>query len=411
LIRYPDDKAGLGKAFLTALNAARTNRPTGRDPMVVVAASRHTDPVLPLLTAAGIPPTPLSGWLRPDTAASHTDWTQHCQQDGHWLYPIRLTDLNQDAVAKAAQKRVPGAELWAGFIHSLTNGHPWGVRKVVDTLNNQTPGNLPHRQRLAESALSGVLEAQVPGHDGQLGDVALAELLLDDLPNRAADRLPACAAAMEVMGAQEAGLAGRFSLATELTHRFWLEPGPTAESWALHPWLRRLLIRRLATQPTWQAVHRALRGKCEPDTVAAAYYDLAMENFTETATWLAKRFDRVRQGDGLTAEGWIAEFNTITSAPNRLDRTVTAEKRQEKLLSEHLTGDPESLFATIFTLVITRWVWSDPLGDPLLTLNPILKHGFGELAVRCPRGQLRLADEATFYELGGRPSGGGIDAT
>jgi hypothetical protein len=43
------------------------------------------------------------------------------------------------------------------------------------------------------------------------------------------------------------------------------------------------------------------------------------------------------------------------------------------------------------------------LGDPLVTLNPIIGNGLRDLARRSPRGAARLIAEARLYEQGKRP--------
>jgi hypothetical protein len=53
-------------------------------------------------------------------------------------------------------------------------------------------------------------------------------------------------------------------------------------------------------------------------------------------------------------------------------------------------------------MVVARWIWADPLGDPTLTLNPVLASGFRELAMGSA-GEWELIAEAEFYESGGRP--------
>lgn len=407
LLDNVDDQAGLGQRFLTTLHDAKTNRLATREALAVVVTSGRIDPAAQLLRAAGIYPIPLHGWLRPDTTASHEDWLASRPNGRFWLYPVRLTDLDPSTVERLAARLFPGGRALAGYAHSLTTGHPWGVRHVLVAI---TSVDIPSHgdRRLDEAVLRGVLDRRLPGHDDALDAVA-RDLLIPDVPQ--ANRLPACAAALDIISAQQAGLAGRVTLRDELTKRFWLVPGsiggdPDA---GLHSWLRRLLLRSLAEdEAAWKAVFGKLRFHCEPDTVTAAYYELALEQFTTVADQLHRRFRTIERGR-TTADAWIAEFNLITSAPGRYS-TDSAAARHSQLLSTAQrewddTGDPQDrqVRATILNVMICRWIWSDPPNDPRLTLNPILQACFRDLALSCHQAELRFIQEADFYGLGGRP--------
>jgi hypothetical protein len=174
------------------------------------------------------------------------------------------------------------------------------------------------------------------------------------------------------------------------------------------------LLRGLANTrgPKWAEVFAALRARSADDPVAAAHYDLALGVFTEAVTLLCERFDLIDGFGELSADQWITEFDTITSAPRQhvpppdAAHEPDAVTAHEHLLSKQLaTFDvtPYEHGGTILILATARWLWSDPLCDPLLTLNPILGNGFRDLALRCARGQLRFIEEADFYEHGGRP--------
>ena len=345
-----------GRAFLTALAAAKTSRPSQDDPVLAVVASGQLDPLRPLLRASE---------LRPDSTASHADWLATRTS---WLYPVRLTDLARHDVAEVAGE-------WAGFVHSVTGGHPWGVQHVVAAL-----AGLRGR---TERDLRGALDAHVPTYDPVLGDVAIEALLPDNLRVLRPGQLAMAAAALEVGEGRAA-----------LTNHGWLLPDrPT-----MHPWLRRLLLRRV---PNWAEVFTTLRAGAH-DPVAAAHYDVALGVFTDAVTLLRARLDVVDD------DQWIAEFDTITSAPRpHVPSAAAAHEMDAVAAHEHLCSKQLAAFdvpldeqgVTILALATARWLWSDPLCDPLLTLNPLLGNGFRELA----RGRQRLCDEADFYERGGRP--------
>lgn len=401
-----DDSGGVGQAFVTALSAAKTRQGNPRDPLVAVVTSRRTTPVTPLLSAEGVQAVPLEGWLRPDHDASYQDWLAHRRSPRSWLYPLRLADLDEDTVAEVARATFPAEDAVAGFVHSLTRGHPWGVRHVLATLEaiSSPDGTARNVAHFDEHALRAVLDAQCPGRGAALGDAAVDDLLLEDLaPRRLAGRLFGSAAALDVVTAEQAGLAGRLALETELTHRFWLVPGPDPQRPALHPWLRRLLLRKLAATQDWAVTHRSLRAVCADGTVPAVHCDLAAERVAEVVDWLDAAFSRLVTGSGASAQSWITDFNTITSAAQQDLHGLSAMDRYEYLLGKFRRDDASDQWLTILTLVAARWIWSDPLGDPTLTLSSILKTGFDTMALKCPPGQVKLVEEATFYLGGGRP--------
>jgi hypothetical protein len=183
-------------------------------------------------------------------------------------------------------------------------------------------------------------------------------------------------------------------------------------------------------------------------------------------TWLAAQYARIEPDGPVTAGGWIADFNTITSAGREhiyqpaayedLIRELTkaagagaslgsvptvpvlpvlaavptlstapapantapapANTAQAYLRGAAGAGVPavdggngpkdDGIVAlkrqAIVGMVAARSIWADPLGDPALTLNPILENGFRLLAVNSP-GEGRLIAEADFYRRGGRP--------
>jgi hypothetical protein len=406
LIDNIDDARGAGQAFLTALSAAKSRQANPRDPLVTVVASRRTTPVAPLLAADGVRTIPLETWLNQDGDASHADWLAQRRGPRSWLYPIRLADLNADTVTEYAQAYFPQVDSLAGFVHSLTLGHPWGVRHVLATLATTiraTDADDDPDAELGEPELRAVLDASGSGRAGALGDIALDELLLTDLPQWQFERLFASAAALDVVTAEQAGLAGNFRLQTELTHRFWLVPGNNHRGPMIHAWIRQLLLRKLAATQYWAATHKKLRVMCEDRSVLAAYYDLAGEQLDDAVDYLNERFSELITRTGESADSWITDFNTITSTSQKDINYLSAMDRYEQLLSRFRRDDADEQWLTILTLVAARWVWSNPLSDPMLTLNPILKTGFETLALRCPPGQIKLVEEAEFYLRGGRP--------
>jgi hypothetical protein len=421
LLDNVDDDGGRGRAFLAALATAKTSRyeqarragrPQPHDPLLVVVASGQIEPLKPLLLDGGVKPTHPDAWLRPDSTASRADWLATRTDARSWLYPVRLTDLDRDVVADVARTRVAGGGDWAGFVHSVTCGHPWGVRHMVEALADLRAARPAHR--LGEQDLRGVLEAHVPSYQPVLGDLAMEALLPDDLRLLPVGQLYTAAAALDVVSAGRTELIGRATLQNDLTNRFWLVPGSTPTGPSVHPWLRRLLLRGLATSRNsrWVEVFAALRAGSADDPVAFAHYGVALGTFVEAVTLLRERFDLIDGSGALTADRWINEFDVIMSAPrphpvsDEAERAPDAVTAHEHLLSKQLAEfdvPPDEHGVTILILATARWLRADPLCDPLLTLNPVLANGFRDLAVRCARGQLRFIEEADRYEHGGRP--------
>jgi hypothetical protein len=420
LLDNVDDDSGRGRAFLTALAAAKTSRaeqarragrPLAGDPLLAVVASGQVEPLKPLLLDAGVQPAQQETWLRRDSGACRADWLTTRTNRASWLYPVRLTDLHRDDIAELIRDQATGGTEWAGLVHSLTCGHPWGVHHVVAALTGLRGGSA---RRLGERELRGVLDAHVPTYDPVLGDVAMEALLPDDLRVLPPGQLHTAAAALDVVAAGRPELVGRATLQNDLANRFWLVPGSVPARPTLHPWLRRLLLRGLANTrgPKWAEVFTALRARPADDPVAAAHYDVALGVFTDAVALLRDRFNLIDGSGELSADQWITEFDTITSAPRQhvtspgAGHELDAVTAHEDLLSKQLAAfevPPDEHGVTILILATARQLWSDPLCDPLLTLNPILGNGFRDLARRCAWGQLRFIEEADFYEHGGRP--------
>lgn len=279
------DAAGVGEALIKTLVKAKTKVAAEvPDPLLVVAATRRTTP-LTLLTT-GTPDTPVEQALRPDTQVRLEDVRPEPPAPPPWLYPIRLTDFDENTVEELTLSLYPGGASWVGFVYSLTRGHPWSVVRTLATLNSLA-GTVPGP--LGERELRAVLDSPCPGEGGKLGDVAAGYLLLDELDEPLRSQMPACAAALDVVTAQQAGLAGEHVLHSELGQRLWLIPGavPADGDTVLHPWVRRLLLRLLMSAgeaggslpgraSTRNAALQAARRVCPPGTAAALYYDLAL---------------------------------------------------------------------------------------------------------------------------------------
>jgi len=185
---------------------------------------------------------------------------------------------------------------------------------------------------------------------------------------------------------------------------------------------------RAATDSSWTITFDALHRVSTHSPVAAFHYQVAREQFARAVDWLTERFSQISSAGRAGANTWIADFNVITSAAREHIYHSDAAEWHAEILGEILSkqvsvnqparhesataeraDDPTDMQLTALTrqtildLAAARWIWADPLGDPMLTLNPILENGFRTLAPLCPPGQRRLIAEAEFYQRHGRP--------
>jgi hypothetical protein len=399
----------VGQAFLTALAAAKAHRAGEHPPLAVVATSRRIDAFTRLVATGVAHEDYASLWthLPDDTNAGVESWRADSARS--WVYPVRLSDLTADGVRSLENELYPDPVSPRGlapFVWSVTRGHPWGAAKLLEALAESGA----RQRKLTSRELSAVLEARCPGDEPVLGELAADYLLMNDLHRTRKGHTMAWAAARDVVSA-ETCLPDTAGLQAQVAPSCWLSrPDGTERDPVLHPWVRRIMLRKLARSTmrttSWGAVYRRLQSRSD-GTLAGGYYALAAGNLAAAMANLNARFDELTD-----ATEWIAEFNTITSAPHQATGEEAAlglhERLTEQLLAtppaEHPERDPhDDRWLTIVDMALARWIWSDPLCDPTLEMNLIIANGFRDLARRSPRGQLRLILEAEFYEKGGRP--------
>ncbi|HEX5568604.1 MAG TPA: hypothetical protein VFY14_17045, partial [Streptomyces sp.] len=188
------------------------------------------------------------------------------------------------------------------------------------------------------------------------------------------------------------------SVFNEIRARWLLDPERTEP--CLHPWLRRMLLWRLAADPDeWNTVHDLLGDHFEAENqpAEAMYHRLAAHRIDEVVSYLVARFREE------SAARWIALFNAVTSAPNRLptDRPPLA------LLGELAPERPVRAItdtSVVRGLVCARWVWSDPLGDPGMRLNGVIASRYDRLSELRGSDIVALYDEADRYRHWRRPA-------
>ncbi|MFD3808374.1 hypothetical protein ACFWSF_11960 [Streptomyces sp. NPDC058611] len=385
-----------GRRFLDLLVRARHDETVvaghASDPLTIVASSNRW---LPRWGPASGDSWPWQ--LRGPDRASLTDWNTHRptrDSEDTWWYPLRLRDLNLDEVRIRIELQLGGHSDLAPltrltpFVHRLTGGLPRAVHQVLETLRQSgpPPDSGPRQDRWLRALPDRPLS--IGESTATLADTALGHLLRDfDETGRAA--LAECAAARDFSVGTRL-LSPGDALFGEVRSR-WLLSGPTAVVPVLHPWLRRLLLWRLARRPdAWDTAHELLAEhyRDEGRPVQEMYHELALGRTDAVAAHLTRRFTTV------PALQWIAEFSAVTAAPNRLpadggplDLLAGLGPRADGRAGGRVM-DVESV---IHTLVTTRWVWSDPLADPAMRLNDMIADGFTQLS------QLRRNDIVALF--------------
>lgn len=380
-----------GKAFLSGLLAARKRAGAQGDHAAVFATSRtwnvdwngtwRRPGTLPT-GRSPLPPTPEE--VEAAVRAESQPW-----------FLVRLTHLNPGDTAELA-KRAAAPRLPASLPYRLTRGHPGGLRTMLDVLARQE-GPVPLRRLLSVPAH--------PDRTASFADEALG-LLLADLPAAQVDDLVTASAGRGVEFLSDPSILGTdlpdggSALYTFLLNNFLLttEGEGDATRVVLDPWLRTLLLHRLARREDaergWDAVHRRCRDHYvgQGQETNARYHDLALGDVRSAVAHLARPFTSDRQLDMATALKWLAELDVITSAPNRLPRDAEPLTQVEQLIE----GVPPtgSHGAAPARLVAALWIAADPLGDPDGTLRGRVAEAYRRLGQHGGEGSILLHDRA-----------------
>jgi hypothetical protein len=384
-----------GRLFLELLTGARRDAALAGavcDPLTVVGSSNRW------LENWGSSAGDQWPWrLRGPDRASLDDWRERRpahDSDDSWWYPLRLRDLTLDEVRTGIELASPRHSGLAPFVYRLTRGLPVAVRQVMDVLDL---ANAPRRGSgefdLWLRSLPGRRMRRAP-HD-TLADAAL-DHLLEDFTAAQRDALVRCAAARDlstgsrVLGAVTPGGASE-SLFNEVRSRWLLETERAQPR--LHPWLRRLLLWRLAADPgEWDTVHELMGDHFEAEGLPdeAMYHRLAAHRVDEVVDHLTGRFRE------LSAVRWIRLLNAVTAAPSRLP----ADRPPLALLGDLAPEAPTHAITDVSVirgLVCARWLWSDPLGDPGLRLNSVIAAKYDRLSELRGSDIVALYDEAERY--------------
>ncbi len=386
-----DDPGGTG--FLNLLAERRSCRPE-RDQLVVVAASRTRLDLIDFDRSWVFPWEPdRSGAPRmPDPdQASYTSWQDNRARGtdlGSWWYPVHLRDLRGDELRQDYRQR---RLHHPAFVSRFTGGHPWSAHRV------HKPGS--------SGALANILsEAELLNMPAEFARQEAAEYLLADLPPALRPTLVRWSAARDISAA--AALAdGGGDLRSELEKRLWLvsnsNPLPKTNPGGpqLDPWLRRILLRELAEDAErWSQVHHSLYdyAKQSPHRLNAAYHKLACGELSQAVDYLTEEFG------WMDADSWIEKFDAVTEAPSRASAETPVERHDQLVCARGPLDDgpldqKARIRKILWSLVAARWIWSDQLGDPKVSLKDTIADGYARLADESWAGAARYRREARTY--------------
>ncbi|WP_433241854.1 hypothetical protein ACQPYK_36970 [Streptosporangium sp. CA-135522] len=437
LVMLDNSDSPSGREFLRALVAAKAHRadtlgPAGRDPLLVVAASRSWQDLGHHWNRPGTPePLAPGGTRHPHRVrqASYGDWLTNRAGGRHdrWWYPVLLPGLGRAEVARMREigRGGPG-RAHAGFAHALTGGHPLALTHLLEAMAAR---EREWQERERETGWTEQALRELPALDR-----AHPQHPFGDFPHDLED-LIACAAATDLADAEDAGLLSRRwrSAIDELGDHMWLLTGPPRDSApVIHPWLRRLLLRELARRhgrdgPLWNTVHKRLedlytsREQVPRDRLSMVmHHRLARVDLepaghlrlAEVVALLDGRFNEIDMAE------WIRQYNWITSAPNRLPVSaplddlygrLIQEPPEEGRLAPDDRDDPYGRSAldrragtdrttVVRSVVVDRWFLSDPGLDPLRCRRQGVADGLRLLSRYATSGRSVLVNEAHRYD-------------
>ncbi|GGO93683.1 hypothetical protein [Wenjunlia tyrosinilytica] len=371
------------------------------------------------------------------------------------LRGLSLGDL--DAISSAETRRARAADPeraatltdLTAAVHRATGGHPWAARALIGAILNRSQGtSRPDALRRAlDTPVRLVGEGPGPGPDPltatagggdfgggpTLGEYALDSALRGVFEPGEAASLASLAAAWDPDDSAELDqwipvpATGFPQLYQKLKDSLWLVEDASADPRArpsrgmvpfvpeprrisdIHPWLRTLLLHRLArgeegTGPTWTSVHTGLcqeyrreaAAAHDPGTrrglsVRALHHALSVDAMPEVVAYLKERWeDRVT-----SPSAWLEEFNTITTAPNRLPRQAQPRGVLERLAAP--AADLSESERLLWLLAGARWILCDPLADPVGELRPLVGDLLRSLGTRSRTGFQLFYDEADRY--------------
>lgn len=387
LLDNTDHRAGA--AFLERYVQARIAGAEMPGPVLIVAAARS-----PRRSSIAAP--------QRAERAGLADWHQQIfsrpavRSAESWWYPIEVQGLTETEIGQLfVQQAPPAPPRSPRFVYRLTSGHPDASRLLVKVIRERVdgrPGDVPDLRCLFDWPSSVAGAGQLP--------MVLLHRLLGETDEQFRELLVTCSAARDLADASR-----MLVLSATVPGKLLAELN-AAHGWAvhedrrvLHPLVRRLLILMLADRPaaaadSWEQVHQQLLHLSikNKDRVGEMFHLLALGRVAEVVEKLQTRFTAV----DVPAAAWLAEFEEIVSAPNRL----TCDREPTTWVQE-LTAwcDPSSLLtACLARLTVERWISCDPLGDPK---GRLLRAIAGEYRTIAPFSRTAFSmfmDEADRFE-------------
>jgi hypothetical protein len=296
--------------------------------------------------------------------ASHASFLQRQKTPTRrWWYAVRLPDLTMDEVGNmVSELDVPGGSrrLVTSAVHRFTSGHPGSVRALLDAVAEH-PDNPYDLEAILASPEPGLSAARP-----RTIEERLLCALRTGIPDEIVEDLTTCAAAQHKraalhLAAESGLLTGMHAQDSAIFASELWRAGQAGRS-VLHPVLRRLLTRRLASRDadapaSWTAVHGWLRSASQDtgDEEGESYHALALGELEYVARRCAGSLESADVGE------WRRLLETIAAAANMLDHQHPYPD-QIRILTTWADQRAVPL-APVARLVAACWIEADPLSD------------------------------------------------
>jgi hypothetical protein len=394
------------RAFLDTVVRERQRhaqrRPDDPDPLIIVAASRHSAP-----DALHRDPIPYE--LSEDV--SYGSWEARRGQlrsVDSWFYRIGPDRMSLDEVARQAEEQGLGdVSGMAAFTHRLTDGHAWAVRLLFEAFSEHLDGPAVEFHP-AEALRIGAPRARTGRATPRMtvGERARQDLLYRDIDPDLRAHLPAVAATRDVahliaqpaLHPGDSDVAGR--IRDWLVDRLWVQYDESERAArrgvvVLRPLVRRLLLdelmaRRADAPDGWVTVHEGLRDgyRDAGQESAAIYHDLALDRLGPVVDHFCRQLGQV------PGRSWYEELCWVAAAPRRLGSEGGRALVRELL--GRLSAPAASLEEAVAGLIVSKWVAFDPLSDPFDTLAPVIANWLTTVHQRA-RDRLGFGHDLDFF--------------
>jgi hypothetical protein len=387
-----------GQRFLDDLDNARADHlrghPDERDPLIVVATSGRW---VGSWTNAWCPP-----WIIPEQDDRHRLAVTRCKDAGYiqWArnneaspanapkyYPVLLDNLDASDVASELTDR-PGSELCKNVL-CVTGGLPSAVKAVARAMNSHqlertaqdisalSHGPIENEQfSFARTTLKN-LDLNEKLHDIGLDDIISAAPHLTAPWLVSTTQFPYLGQILEELRVDLWG--------TAISHKI-----ARAGHAEIHPWLGRLLLLELRARQVRCDDYLSQFMKFKEGLVDAGsdamylnYCDLALGKVEIVAEHMAEEFDSESHAS------WIRKLVLITRAPHNMSLDQDIILLRNQIMEQHTPFDrhdeethdrKQTIFILVTRLLVTSWLYGNPLGVPNETLRQEVNHHLESLA-------------------------------